>query len=277
MEKRNLTDLILEELKNGPKKTITLIGSLQRVRPGTTKQAVYASLRSLKQEEKITVHGKHVSLSRIWVAQMAKFFSGASRAIASSAITDEGFLNLEPGDRVAYTFKNPVTADVFWAHAFDVLADITPKHEPIYIWNPHEWFFLAHRESERAIFDRVIASGKQIFLTCGNRDPLDHYVAREFDGTAAQYYLSPTKIFPRPNYYVNVFGSYVLEVTIDEKTAGELDDFYKSEKIWNAAAEARIKKLMNAHGRTRLTISHNPRRAEKFKKMLGRAFVKISI
>lgn len=34
---------------------------------------------------------------------------------------------------------------------------------------------------------------------------------------------------------------------------------------------------MRAHGRTRLVISHNPRRAEKFKKLLGRAFVKIKI
>lgn len=274
MNSRNLTDLILEELKNGPKKSVYLIKSLQHIRPGTTKQAVYASLRNLKQEEKIAVHGKHVSLSRIWISKMTKLFSSAGRAYASSAITDEGFLNLEPGDHISYTFKNPVTADVFWAHAFDLLADITLKNEPIYIWNPHEWFFLAHHDSERALFDRIIESGKQIFVICGNKDPLDRYVANEFDGEMSQYYLADEKIFTRPNYYVNVFGSYILEGVMDEKTTHRLDDFYKTTAAWNLAAQKTIIKIVTEHGRTRLTISNNPKRAEKLRRALGKPFYK---
>lgn len=277
MKHRNLADHILEELKSGPRKSTVLIESLQRIRPGTTKQAVYAALRNLRLEEKITVHGKHVSLSRIWVAKMAKFFSNASRSYTAMAISDDGFLNLEPGDRIVYNFKNPITADVFWAHAFDLLAEITPKHTPIHIWNPHEWFFLAHHESERALFDRVIESGKQIFLMCGNKDPLDRYIAKEFDGERAQYYMTNEKIFPRSNYYVNVFGTYILEVFIDEKTANAIDIFYKTTPLWNLVAQEKLQKIFIEHTKTRITISNNERRAEKIKRQITKPFYKLNI
>lgn len=277
MKSFSISDSIIRLLQNNPLTAGELLAHIKKSRPSTTKQAVYLAIRNLKNEEKITVHGKLVSLSRVWLMKQSDFFAVATQSYAISETSGSGYLNLEEGDRVSYAFKNPAVADVFWAHAFDILADANPRSEPICMWNPHEWFFLARHDSERAIFDRIIASGKQIWLTCGNNDPLDKYISKEFDGTHAQYYLSDRKLFPKPNYYLNVFGNYILEVWLDEKTTKKIDTFYKTHTKWNEEARKVIQEISIEHGKTKLTITRNARRAKKLKTMLAKPFYKKQI
>ncbi len=271
----SISESIVQLLQNSPLSARELLMQIRKARPSTTKQAVYLAIRNLKAEEKITTHGKLVSLSRVWLMKQTDFFAVATKQYSAAATTTgSGYLNLEEGDKVSYSFKNPAVADVFWAHAVDILADTSPHSEPIYFWNPHEWFLLAHHNSEKSVFDRIVSTGKQIFMTCAHSDPLDKFVAKEFDGERAQYYLAEKQLFPKPNYYLNIFGDYILEAWLDETSAKKIDGFYKMYSQWNEEAKKTIEAIVNEHGKTKLTIARNARRAKKLKTVLGKPFYK---
>lgn len=249
-----------------------LLGEIQKSRPGTTKQALYAALRKLRGMEIVVMHKKVISLSSIWVIKMTEFFQLAKHFYTKSVVTDQGFLNLDDGDRISYTFKNPSVADVFWGHAFDVLSEITPLTEPIYIYNPHEWFFLARRDSEKVLFDKITGTGKQILVIAGGATTLDKSISKDFDGKTSQYYPTNENLFEKRNYYLNIFDDFLIEAWIDETVAKKLDSFYETTKVWNSSAEASIKKIMTSEGKNKLTISRNKKRAEKFKIMFKKYF-----
>lgn len=249
-----------------------LLALIQNKRPGTTKQALYSALRKLKLEEIIVMHNMRISLSSVWVVKMTEFFQLAKHFYVKSAMTDEGFLNLEDGDRIAYSFKSPIMTDVFWGHAFDILAEVMPVNDQVYIYNPHEWFFLARHESERLIMDRIIQAGKQIFLMVAGTKLLDKMTSKEADGNLFQFYATDEQLFEKRNYYLNVFGDFILEAWIDENVARKIDRFYETVTVWNDEAKKRLQNIVAEEGKNKLVISRNMKRAEKFKKMMGKYF-----
>lgn len=268
----NIEEYIVSLLQKRAFSGAELLGEIQKSRPGTTKQALYAALRKLRAAEIVVMHKKVISLSSIWVIKMTEFFQLAKHFYTKSVVADQGFLNLDDGDRVSYTFKNPSIADVFWGHAFDVLSEITPLTEPIYIYNPHEWFMLARPESEKLLFKKITATGKQILVLAGATTFLDKMIMGEFDGTIAQYHPTSEPFFEKRNYYLNIFGDFLIEAWIDEDVARKLDHFYETTKVWNSDAEAMIKKVMTSEGKNKLTISRNKKRAEKLKAVFKKYF-----
>ncbi len=268
----NIEEQIIKLLQKKSLSGMDLLVAIEKVRPKTTKQAVYSILRKLKKDEIVVTHGKMVSLSSLWIARMGDFFTTARHYYTNSAVGDEGFFNLSAGERVSYTFHNPSTTDIFWGHAFAVLAEMTPTTEPIYIWNPHEWFFLVRGTSEKMIFDTITATGKQILLACANKDPLDKYVAKEFDGKNSQYHMTDQYLFEKKNYYINVFGDFVIEVWLDETTSDAIDVFYKKTPEWDDSAQKEITDIATKKGKTKMTISNNPKKAQKIRKGLEKYF-----
>jgi hypothetical protein len=272
LEPTHIEERIVRLLQKRSLSGMDLVAEIRKVHPNTTKQAVYQALRRMKRGEIVATHGKTVSLSRVWVLKMAEFFAVARHYYVQNVTGDEGFLNLADGDRVSYTFTSPNMTDIFWGHAFDILAEVTPVTEPIYIYNPHEWFFLARHESERLLFDRVVESGRQIFVVASHADTLDKMVGKEFDGKNTQYYLSPEKLFEKNNYYVNVFGNFVVEAWLDEDVAEKIDRFYKKTMVWDEAAKKELIGIVSEKGKTKLTILHNSKKAQKMKAVLGKHF-----
>jgi hypothetical protein len=263
-----IISLLQKESHSGPE----LLIAIQAKRTGTTKQALYAALRKLRSAEIVVVHKMRISLSSIWVTKMAEFFTLAKHFYTKTVTTDEGFLNLEDGDRVTYSFKNPNITDIFWGHAFDILAEITPIHEPVYLYNPHDWFMLARPESEKLLFKKFVQAGKQLLVLAGDTQPLDKHIIREFDGTHAQYHPTNELIFDKRNYYVNIFDDFIIEAHLDETTSKKIDEFYNATTQWNPAAESALKKIISNEGKNKLVISRNRKKAEKLKKVLKKYF-----
>lgn len=250
-----------------------ILQGVRVARPKTTKQAVYLAIRNLKHREIVTIHAKLVSLSRIWIDQMADFYIFARKQYAESSVADSGYLNLEEKDRITYSFKNPITTDVFWAHTLSVLTEITPQSEPVYIWNQHEWFFLAHRESERALFRNMREKRKRTYVLSAHKNHIDMHVAKEFDGDWAQYYALGEQLFAKPNYYTNVVGDYILEVWLDEKIQSSIDSFYENYTLPTEEAIHEIQRITRETGRTKLRISKNKKRAKEIKKIFSKYFL----
>lgn len=267
---KNLEACILDGLRTGPRKTVELIADLQKKRPGTTKQGVYAALRSLRSQEKVAVHGKRVALNSVWVDRMLDYFTVAREHYASGGRGD--FLDLADGEKVQYFFRDPVQTDTFWSHAYAILSNAVSFDRPLYLYNPHDWFLLARHENERALIDAVLKTNRQYYMTVGHRTPLDRAIANEFDGERAQYHMADEPPFQKENYYLNIFGDYLIEVFIDTKIAAQLDAFYAKHKDYNPAAQEELAKIIQSRGRSKLVISRNAKKASRLAAMLKKSF-----
>lgn len=267
-----IEEFIIKILKNGPVSAVSLIKQVSLLRLRATKQAVYGALRKLKKSEIVVSHGKIVSLNSLWINKMSDFFAEAKHNYSLSSVEAEGFLSLEDGDKITYNFKDPVVADTFWGHAFHILGDIMKKSDPIYIYNPHEWFLVARNESEKALFKKFIEEKRQILVTVSGNTEIDKLVKKYFDGTYSQYHLSPIHLFKKSNYYLNIFGDYLIEVWIDENTQELIEKFYKNYLEINQESISALKKIVESQGKNKISISKNKEKAEKLKKMLGKDF-----
>ena len=268
----SIEEYIIFILQTGSYSGIELLNKIRISRPRTTKQALYAALKKLKIEEIVTMHHMRISLSSVWVNKMTDFFQKANQLYLKSVVLDQGFLNLEDGDRITYAFKSPHTADVFWGHAFNVLSDITSLSEPVYNYNPHEWFMLARKESEQALFNKLVLNGKRICLLSGGNTFLDKLVSREFDGNMAQYHSTDSNDFEKRNYYFNIFNDYIIEAYLDDETVRNIDDFYNRTTQWNKETSEELVKIISSEGKNKIAISKNHRKAQRLKRVFKKYF-----
>ncbi len=237
-----------------------------------TKQALYVVLRKLIAEEIIVKHGTQFSLSNVWLGKMYEFFLVARERYGARHETVD-FLSLTDGDKIAYNFKSPAEADKFWAHAFDVLARTMSFTEPIYLYNPHEWFILVREESERGLFEKLRSQKRNLWLTAGNSTLLDLSVRKFFDGTYLQYHALEKPLFEKNSRYINIFGDFIIEATLDQETADAIDVYYKDTVEWNEGAKIKLTNIVSK-GKTKLIISRSERKAVQLKKVLGVHFFK---
>lgn len=262
-----IISFLQKESRSGPE----LLELIRKHRSGTTKQALYAALRKLRAAEIVVIHNMRISLSSIWVTKMAEFFTLAKHFYTKTVTADEGFLNLQDGDRVTYSFKNPNITDIFWAHAVDILCEITPIPEPYYIYDPHEWFMLA-RETEEPLLKKIGLTGRQVLILVGGATFLDKMIIKKFENTAAQYHPTNELIFDKRNYYVNIFDDFIIEAYLDETTAKRIDDFYSTTTTWNNEKKILLKKIIADEGKNKLVISRNRKKAEKLKRIFKSYF-----
>lgn len=268
-----IEDLITEALSNGPLETGVLINIIEEKRPKTTKQAVYKSLRNLRKNEIIVKTKDEVALSSVWLKKLLAFVENTKINYKTNKNPSSDFLSLKNGEKIVYWFKNFEATDLFWAHAFDVLTDATNQSQPIFIYNPHEWFLLARPESEIFLFERLKKNNRKLFLMVGNKDPLDLEAKKYFDNQIINYYASPIKIFNKDNYYVNIFNDYLIEVYLDEKISNLINDFYKKTASFNEAAKNELMNIIKNKGRNKLVIYRNERKAKKISNIFKKIFI----
>lgn len=244
-----------------------LLDTARRLKKTFTKQGLYHVLRQLAEREIVVKHGKQFSLSQLWITRMNDFFALAGKQYGMDERTGNDFLSLSDGDKISYSFKSPVEADRFWAHAFTVLGELLAKREPLYIYNPHEWFFFARKESEEFLFRELQTNGQKVWLICGGTTALDKHVKRYFDGSVLQYHMvQEYELFEARNYYLNIFGDYIIEARIDESVAEKVDQFYEAHTSVTEET-TRVLTALLTQGKTSLTISRNKKKAEKLKKI----------
>ena len=270
---KTIEEVVVQTLSQKAETGEALLLEVKKVKPSFTKQALYQLIRKLVDREVIVKHGKQFSLSQIWILKMNDFFSLAQKHYGIGEQGGNDFLALNDGDRISYSFKSPAEADKFWGHAFNILGG-TLKNEPLYIYNPHEWFFLARKESEVFLFSELQKRNQQVWLLCGGNTALDRYTSKYFDGKVLQYCMLSEGLFEARNYYLNIFGDYIVEARIDEKTAEKVDRLYEETKAWGEAVEQKIAILV-AEGKTQITISRNKKKAEKLKRLFTPYFYKV--
>lgn len=268
-----IEDLITDSLSGGQIEIIDLIVKINEIRPKTSKQAVYKALRVLKKNEIIVQAHGEVALSSIWLKKLHDFTEKTELHYKINDQPSLDFLKLKEGEKIVYSFKTFEATDLFWGHAFIVLFNSMPQASPVFIFSPHEWFLLARPESEIFLLNRFKETGKKLFFLCDNRNPLDLEVAKYFDNETTNYYASPDKYFDKPNYYVNILNNFLIEVLLDPKISGLIDEFYKKTTSLDDAAKNRLLEIIKTKGKNKLVIYRNERKARKIKNIFKKVFI----
>ncbi len=271
IQPRRIEEYLLRALKAGPRTCLALVRDVQISRPDTTKQAVYAALRSLKQEEQIIIVKGTASLNIVWINRMTGFLDTARQSYQSGS-TREDFLELGDGDRIAYSFRDAHKADVFWTHAFYLLLDKLAPGEPVFLYNPHEWFLLARSDNEQAVITATIESGHPFLVTASARTFLDKRVTGCFDGTMSQYHMLDKPLYPNDRYYLNLFGDFLIEAWIDTDVVEKVDRLYRTTRGWDDEVKQSFRDVLTLNGRTRITISRNRKKALSLRRTLQKNF-----
>ena len=270
--KQPIEQLILKALQGGTISTTGLIEKIYVLRPATTKQGIYRVLRKLKNEEKIVIHGKSVSLSLNWIKNMNEFFSLAQFYYSPKIVNPDGFLNTREKDKIVYFFKNLNLLDSFWSHAFHMFNEVLSPKEPIFVYNPHEWFAYSRQETEQIIIRMVKEKKRQVLVTVAHNDPLDKELKKKFGSDILQYNIADKKYFEKENYYFNIFGDYLIEVFIDEKISKQIDEFFKKTKSFDNKSQEELLNIVSENGKNKLIISRNMKKTEKYKTTLSKFF-----
>jgi len=270
---KKIEEYILKYLQVGPVLMLDLVKMIQSDRPNTTKQAVYAAIRVLKKTEQILTYKGMASLNLTWLNSMVNYFDLARHNYVKGKASQGSFIDLEDKEKIKYYFKNPIKADVFWTHALFLLVERNSQNEPVFLYNPHEWFLLARNENEQNVFKTIIRKGHRLLLTAGNNQFLDKYIRKYFDNNLSQYHIKEKPLFLENNYYLNIVGDFIIEVWLDKKMADKIDKFYQETKAWDEGIYERLKNIVDIESRMKIVISKNHRKAEKIKNSLKKYFV----
>jgi len=270
---KRIEDYILRYLQSGPILMLDLVKKIQNDRLKTTKQAVYAALRILKQNEQIITYKGMASLNLSWLNAMVNYFALAQNSYAKGDPAQGSFIDLENKEKIKYYFKNPIKADIFWTHALYLLIERSAAKEPIFIYNPHEWFLLARADNEKEVFKTIIEKGHRLLLTVGGNTFLDRYIKKSFDNDSSQYHSLETPLFKEKNYYLNIVGDFLIEVWLDKNISDKIENFYKDATAWDENRLAELKDIISGESRMKIVISRNQQKAEKIKRSLKKYFV----
>jgi len=169
-QKQSIEDLVAENLAKNPYSTgPQLVAMVNRTRENTTKQAVYAALKTLIQSEVVAKVGHTYFLSRVWLSRVNHLFqTQRERETIRDAVFD-----LREGESISYHFPSLLSCDTYWAHVFSMLTEWVDPSIPIIIYMPHEWFVIGRTEVEKDIFKGFEDSKKLALFTIGGSSPLD--------------------------------------------------------------------------------------------------------
>jgi hypothetical protein len=268
---KRLEDLIVNLLMDGERATTELLSVIRINRKNTTKQGFYAALRKLKADEVILVYRKAVSLNTAWIKKMHEAFE----IIEKTYTTDHksfDVLDLEEKESISYAFSNIKNLDIFWGHSQNILIHNSQTSEPVYSYDPHYWFYIARKETEKELLKEIVAQKRQFLMTVAGQAKLDKIIKTDFNNDFLQYSYNKD-LFKKKNnnYYITVIGDYITEVFLDEQISKEIDQLYKTDLDVEKASGI-LKNLLDKKGKSKIKISKNKTRAQKLKTKMGKDF-----
>lgn len=261
---------IIYLLKDGSLSTIKIIDRIQKTRPDTPKQSVYLALRKLKSKEIIVLRGKMVSLHQSWVVEMKNFFTEIDSQHLNP--NEANLLNLQDGESVTYKFNSLVSLDMFWAHAFMLFVNTIPTGGSIFLYNPHEWFLIARKQSEVGLIKEVKRREIHWQHLIASKKPLDTEITKYFDGNLTQCHLLNKHLFEN-NYYLNNFGNFHIEVWLDKRAVEEIEMIYNTYNKLDIVVINLLRQIIeNKKYKHKMKISKNTAKGVKIFKLFKKYF-----
>lgn len=270
-----LGEKIIELLMKGPHKTSDLVSTLQ-INTKTTIQGIYKSIRALREDGIVLMQKKEAVLNQAWLRQLEKFVILTEHAYKTPTGDSGHFLQMQDGDRITYTFKDPLQVDTFWNHVLYVLFDAFPQNHKWYAYASHCWFLLARRKEELHLKNHMNERNILYLFTVGHKTPLDKVISKDFDGIKSKYNMLDKPLFSqKPNHLgmvLNVFGDYIIEAQYDRNTTNKIEEFYRDHTTFGPDAKLALEQIVSSPSHIKFRIIRSKAKANKLAKILGKNF-----
>lgn len=265
--KQTIEDHIIELLAFHGKLTgPELLVLIQERRGKTTKQAMYTVLGNFLEHEVIAKIGSKYYVSKLWIDKISSLLQ-----IDNQQIEQESIFQLKDKESISYKFPSLLSCDTYWAHLFNILVEWVPRDIPIFVWNPHEWFIIGRNNEEKEIFKLLQKHRKKAFYSVAGNTSLDISFKKNCSNELLSININNELSF-KQNYYLNIFGDYIIEVYLDKKLAENIEKFYQEYTKLTRENIAFFEKLIGEKYPVRMKISKNIDKAESLKKKLSKDF-----
>ncbi len=265
---------ILKRLYSGPVKTVDLVEEISFVRKVSV-QGVYKALRQLRNEEVVTIHNHTVSISLVWVDKEQEKLEFIKQSYRSIQFLD----TLQNGrkKRIQFTFKTLNETDLFWTHAYLLLAEKIGNDAQTYSIQPHDWYMYVRSDTDSFWIKKHRESNRISRTILTHPGVLDHMVIRkrkEQLGNLFEYTLRENPYNQNSCTYYNIIGSFIFTAEFDLAVAKKLDTFVEDYEALplSEVAQKEIISIVSTKGVFRLSIEHNEKKAMVMKEKAKKYF-----
>ncbi len=267
-KKQSIEDLIIEILAKNPyTEGPDLVLLISKIRPNTTKQAVYAALKSLTESETVAKVATKYFLSRIWLQKVYDLFEIQKK----KELISEALFSLQDGESINYRFPSLLDCDMYWAHVYNLLTDWIQFNIPVFMWNPHEIFVIGRKNIESYIFINFPKKNKYCYFVTRGNTKLDQQFKRNWANTHIS--INTNDIIALPdNTYINVFDDFIIEVFFDDRLVKRIEHLYQKVEKLSSKDIHEFEELFKAKYPVRLKISRKKKKAQLLHKKLAKDF-----
>lgn len=268
-----LEKLIINSLQKGELLNSELIKAIQKQRIGTTKQGVYKALKKLENEEIIISHKQSSALNLNWIFETQEFMAQAQFYYSKQTNNSLNFLTLNNKSKIVYHFPTLIELDSFWNQVLYILNDAVPTKEPLFAYNPHQWFFYSRKKNEKNLIKAFQLKNRKCLVSLVHKDSLNINLKRNYNGEDVQYAFETKLLFDKPNLYFNCIGEFLIETLIDPSINSELDKFFKKHKTYTQEAQNELDSIVRLSGKHKMMISKNNKKISLYKNHLAKKFI----
>jgi hypothetical protein len=257
----SIRDHVITLLSQGPstksslRETITLEG-------GYTEQGFYKALAQLREEEIVTIHDEHVSLTFFWIQNEFDRISQIAN-IYQAPVYQTYFGSLQVGDRITYRFKTLRELEVFWVHAILVTVRGAPNHVHLISLTPHDWYQRLRPDINKWWKTVTTDHPHWAILTHATTEEMkktQYPDVRLFERMAG---VNP--LHQKESLYINIVGDLIFEAKLDEKLVPEIQKFMQDDTVTPES-------VLNIPGKFSLNIARNPKKCLRIQNKVKKYF-----
>ncbi len=260
-KEKTTQDYIIEFLAKAPQKIDAIHKYISLHKP-ITRPAIYDQLKKLIHDGIILKNKTSYVISNEWVERMRDFFSGTNLPI------------LKEGESMAYVFKSLAQMDQFWKHMFPVYHSLY-KNEPIYMYDQHcFWVYIKGREeSEDNHYKSYPLKKRRAYFLIGGETELDFAFKRKYQNSYLK--INAVKIKGIKNTdHITVIGDLVINSQTPKTFSDAIHRIYVNKKMSVEEKKEKINREVEKIKKLHFKIEHNKKKAEKYRKIIGKDFVK---
>lgn len=272
--KKGIRESIIKYLLPGPSIVQTVVSEIS-LQTKSSIQAVYKSVRNLKKEGVITIHNKHTSLSLIWIHKEKEYLVFAEYAYFAGK--DISTKLLKDRSKITFSFKTIADLDLFWTHAYTILAKQIDVIVPRYMLTPHDFFLYARQETDTFWMDKNITKDFTTRLVITHPLPADKIatkIRKNRKNTPFEFLFNENPLNQESNHYYNIIGPYIFKGSFDKSINKKLESFIAEvKKIPLTKIENEvIEKILIEKGTFSLTIERNEMKSKLATKKIEKYF-----
>ncbi len=259
-KEKTTQDYIVECLAKKPQKIDAIQKYISHYKK-ITRPAIYDQLRKLISDGVILKNKTEYFISNEWVEKIRDFFAGT------------GIPHLNEGESLTYIFKSLHQMDQFWKHVFPIYHNLY-KSEPIYMYDNHcFWVYIEGRtESEDQHYKSYKPKKRRAYFLIGGETKLDFDFKRKYNNKYLK--INAVKIKPIKNTdHITVIGNIVINSKTPADFSKNIHKIYEDKKMSKEEKIKEINKEVKKIKKVYFKIEHNKKKAEKYKKIIGRDFV----